>query len=179
MFHILLPTSQLTCWHTARGTTSGGRGQQGMCLCWCVEEVAHCACTLFVVPAAMRLCCCALQVLVQIVDNHVHRVYICKDNDKGQEVVGVVTPTDILSLIAGKHWFTNGPCNNGTEACSDCLDPVSQDTHTLSSLLILATCLYVFIWDVSDPFVHRCPAAAGLGPEACQATWLIHRAASW
>lgn len=44
-----------------------------------------------------------MQVLVQIVDNHVHRVYICTDNDKGQEVVGVVTPTDILSLIAGVY----------------------------------------------------------------------------
>jgi hypothetical protein len=43
-----------------------------------------------------------LQVLSQIVDNHVHRVYICKENDKGQEVVGVVTPTDILSLVAGQ-----------------------------------------------------------------------------
>lgn len=43
-----------------------------------------------------------LQVLSQIVDNHVHRVYICKENEKGQEVVGVVTPTDILSLIAGQ-----------------------------------------------------------------------------
>lgn len=53
--------------------------------------------------AYICVCCCALQVLVQIVDNHVHRVYICKENDKGQEVVGVVTPTDILSLIAGTH----------------------------------------------------------------------------
>lgn len=35
-------------------------------------------------------------------DNHVHRVYICKEGSKGQEVVGVVTPTDILSLIAGQ-----------------------------------------------------------------------------
>jgi hypothetical protein len=43
-----------------------------------------------------------VQVLVQIVDNHVHRVYICKEGDKGQEVLGVVTPTDILSLIAGQ-----------------------------------------------------------------------------
>jgi hypothetical protein len=39
---------------------------------------------------------------VQIVDNHVHRVYICKEGEKGQEVLGVVTPTDILSLIAGQ-----------------------------------------------------------------------------
>lgn len=43
-----------------------------------------------------------MQVLSQIVDNHVHRVYICAEGDKGQEVVGVVTPTDILSLIAGQ-----------------------------------------------------------------------------
>jgi hypothetical protein len=43
-----------------------------------------------------------VQVLSQIVDNHVHRVYICTESDKGQEVVGVVTPTDILSLIAGQ-----------------------------------------------------------------------------
>lgn len=37
-----------------------------------------------------------------MVDNHVHRVYICTESEKGQEVVGVVTPTDILSLIAGQ-----------------------------------------------------------------------------
>jgi hypothetical protein len=43
-----------------------------------------------------------VQVLAQIVDNHVHRVYICREGDKGQQVLGVVTPTDILSLIAGQ-----------------------------------------------------------------------------
>lgn len=50
----------------------------------------------------MPCACGVLQVLSQIVDNHVHRVYICKENERGQEVVGVVTPTDILSLIAGQ-----------------------------------------------------------------------------
>lgn len=35
-------------------------------------------------------------------DNHVHRVYICQEQNEKQQVVGVVTPTDILSLIAGQ-----------------------------------------------------------------------------
>lgn len=35
-------------------------------------------------------------------DNHVHRVYICREQGASQHVIGVVTPTDILSLIAGR-----------------------------------------------------------------------------
>lgn len=42
------------------------------------------------------------QVIAQMCDNQVHRVYICIERETGQEVVGVVTPTDILSNISGQ-----------------------------------------------------------------------------
>jgi hypothetical protein len=37
-------------------------------------------------------------------DNHVHRLYVTRESDKpgGQTVIGVVTPTDCLNLIAGQ-----------------------------------------------------------------------------
>jgi hypothetical protein len=34
-------------------------------------------------------------------DNVVHRVYVVETGTKPHEVVGVVTPTDILALVAG------------------------------------------------------------------------------
>lgn len=65
-------------------------------------------------------------VLCQMVDNSVHRVYICTESEKGQEVVGVVTPTDILSLVAGQAgWLrrtlstrSNGMKRPASEAAS-------------------------------------------------------------
>lgn len=42
-----------------------------------------------------------LQVLQIMCENVVHRVYVCEKGASPYEVVGVVTPTDILALVAG------------------------------------------------------------------------------
>lgn len=42
-----------------------------------------------------------LQVLKIMCDNVVHRVYVCEKGATPHEVVGVVTPTDILALVSG------------------------------------------------------------------------------
>ena len=41
-------------------------------------------------------------------DNVVHRVYVCEKGAKPHEVVGVVTPTDILALVSGVGPWVHG-----------------------------------------------------------------------